>query len=186
MKQSWLRLPVLATITVLMVACAGTTTTPAPSTAPASQAAATVAPASHAATVVPATTAPQSAVPSTEASGAPPTEEASTGPEPSTTPIPTPVIITPESVAPGVKVIRWYCCLGTGDAPEQVAVEKKVIDDFNAAHSDIQISGEFVLYAQAFDTLATEIAGGNPPTSLGRSASAAPTRSPAIGSISSR
>ena len=169
MRRSWLRLPVLATVTVLMVACAGTTTTPAPSAAPATQPAATVAPASHAATAAPATptaVAP-STVPTAQTSAPPPTEEASTGPEPSTTPPPTPVIVAPQSVAPGVKVVRWYCCLGTGDAPEQVAVEKKVIDDFNAAHSDIQISGEFVLYAQAYDTLATEIAGGNAPDIVG-------------------
>ena len=29
---------------------------------------------------------------------------------------------------PGGVEIRWYCCLGGGDAPEQVAVEKKVVD----------------------------------------------------------
>ena len=73
----------------------------------------------------------------------------------------------PGDVPPGAKVIRWYCCLGAGDAPDQVEVEKKVIDDFNAAHDDVQIAGEFVLYAQAYDTLATEIAGGNPPDIIG-------------------
>jgi multiple sugar transport system substrate-binding protein len=75
--------------------------------------------------------------------------------------------VAPQSVAPGVKVVRWFCCLGAGDDPTQVKVEKKVIDDFNASHTDIQIAGEFVLYAQAYDTLATEIAGGNPPDIIG-------------------
>src|SRR4051812_42114743 len=75
---------------------------------------------------------------------------------PSATPIPTPVVVGPQK--PGTTVIRWFCCLGAGDDPTQVAVEKQMIDQFNAAHDDIQIAGEFVLYAQAYDTLATEIA----------------------------
>jgi len=112
--------------------------------------------------------APTSAATATAAESAvPPTEEASTGPAPSETPGPTPVIVAPQSVAPGVKVVRWYCCLGAGDAPEQVKVETKVINDFNSSHSDVQIQGEFVVYAQAYDTLATEVAGGNPPDIVG-------------------
>ena len=39
-----------------------------------------------------------------------------------------------ESAAAGQVEIRWYCCLGGGDAPEQVAVEKQVVDEFNASH----------------------------------------------------
>src|SRR3954471_212082 len=31
------------------------------------------------------------------------------------------------TAAPGQVDIRWYCCLGGGDAPEQVAEEKKVV-----------------------------------------------------------
>src|SRR3954471_2658423 len=96
--------------------------------------------------------------------GASPSGIGQTGSEsapPSATPIPTPVVVGPQK--PGATVIRWFCCLGAGDAPEQVAVEKQMIDQFNASHDDIQIAGEFVLYAQACDPLATEIAGGNPP-----------------------
>jgi multiple sugar transport system substrate-binding protein len=92
-------------------------------------------------------------------------QTASESAAPSATPIPTPVVVGPQK--PGTTVIRWFCCLGAGDAPEQVAVEKQMIDQFNAAHDDIQIAGEFVLYAQAYDTLATEIAGGNPPDIIG-------------------
>src|SRR3954451_13158325 len=88
-------------------------------------------------------------------------QAASESAAPSATPIPTPVVVGPQK--PGATVIRWFCCLGAGDAPEQVAVEKQMIDQFNAAHDDIQIAGEFVLYAQAYDTLATEIAGGTRP-----------------------
>ena len=173
MSRKWLRLPVLATIAVMLAACAGTTApTPGPTKAPATAAAPTTAPtgapATAAASVAPATTGTATGGPATVApQTAEPTTEATTAPGPSGTPLPTPVIIAPESVAPGVKLIRWYCCLGTGDDPKQVKIEKRVIEDFNASHSDIQIQGEFVLYAQAYDTLATEIAGGNPPDIVG-------------------
>ena len=43
---------------------------------------------------------------------------------------------------PGDVMIRWYCCLGTGDAPEQVQVELKVADDFNASHAGIHLQFE--------------------------------------------
>ena len=158
MNRSWLRSGVLAVVVVILAACGGTTTPTATAPAPTTQATAAIpqtAPAATPTAVPPTQQATTSAVPSTVA---PPTEEAST--EPSVTPPPTPVIVAPQSVAPGVTVVRWYCCLGAGDAPEQVAVETKVINDFNASHSDIQIQGEFVVYAQAYDTLATEIAGG--------------------------
>ena len=38
---------------------------------------------------------------------------------------------------------------------------------WNSTHDDIKIAGEFVLYAQAYDTLAAEVAGGNPPDIVG-------------------
>jgi multiple sugar transport system substrate-binding protein len=149
---------------VILAACAGNTSTPAPTAA--GQTAAASQPASVApVTAPPASVSPGTNQPSSEATEPPPSEEATA--EASGTPPPTPVIVAPESVAPGVKLVRWYCCLGTGDDPTQVKVEKKVIEDFNKAHSDIQIEGEFVLYAQAYDTLATEIAGGNPPDIIG-------------------
>ena len=44
------------------------------------------------------------------------------------------ITIAGGTAAPGQVDIRWYCCLGGGDAPEQVAVEKKVIEAFNASH----------------------------------------------------
>jgi len=77
------------------------------------------------------------------------------------------VIVSPGDVPAGATLLRWYCCLGTGDAPEQVAVEKKVIDDFNASHQDIKVQGEFVIYAQAYDQLSAEISTGNPPDIVG-------------------
>jgi multiple sugar transport system substrate-binding protein len=83
---------------------------------------------------------------------------------------------TPESAAPGTPAgtpaegqveIRWYCCLGGGDAPEQVDVEKKVVEEFNASHPNIKLTFEAVPYAGANDALATEIASGNGPDIVG-------------------
>jgi multiple sugar transport system substrate-binding protein len=67
----------------------------------------------------------------------------------------------------GTAEIRWYCCLGGGDAPEQVEVEKKVVDDFNASHPNIHVTFEAVPYAGANDALATQIASGNGPDIVG-------------------
>ena len=50
---------------------------------------------------------------------------------------------------PGDVVIRWFCCLGTGDAPEQVEVERKVAEDFNASHPGIHLQFEGFVYAAA-------------------------------------
>jgi multiple sugar transport system substrate-binding protein len=86
---------------------------------------------------------------------------------PAPPPAPTPFNAGPASVAPGVTLIRWFCCLGAGDAPEQVAVEQSVVDQFNASHSNIQIAFEGVPYLGARDALATEIASSNPPDIVG-------------------
>ncbi len=67
----------------------------------------------------------------------------------------------------GQTEIRWYCCLGGGDAPEQVDVEKQVVDEFNASQADIKLTFEAVPYAGANDALATEIASGNGPDIVG-------------------
>jgi len=148
-------LAIMAVVAVLVLACSGsTTTTPRPA---ASSSQATQAPNTPAGPATPAASA-------AEPSGGP----SDTGaPEPSTTPIPTPVVVDPGDVPAGAKVIRWYCCLGGGDAPEAVEVEKQVIKDWNDSHDDIKIAGEFVLYALAYDTLAAEVAGGNPPDIVG-------------------
>ena len=72
------------------------------------------------------------------------------------------------SAAPGETVeIRWYCCLGGGEAPEQKAVEDKVVADFNASHPNIHLTFEVVTYDQANGTLATQIQSGNPPDIVG-------------------
>jgi len=71
------------------------------------------------------------------------------------------------TAAPGQVDIRWYCCLGGGDAPEQVAEENKVVDAFNASHDKIHLTFQVVPYAAANDALATQIASGSGPDIVG-------------------
>ena len=69
--------------------------------------------------------------------------------------------------ASGPVELRWYIGLGTGDAPELQAPQQAVVDAFNASHSDIHVTMEVVLYAQAYETLATQVTSGNPPDVVG-------------------
>src|SRR5215208_1428239 len=74
----------------------------------------------------------------------------------------------PATVPPGGPVeIRWYCCLGGGEAPEQKEVEDKVVADFNASHPNIHLTFEVVTYDQANGQLATELQSGNAPDIVG-------------------
>ena len=161
MKTARLRVPAIAIAAILAAACgaASPTATPAPT---GTQPAAATPTATAASTSTAVASGTPAGTPAETASG----EPGASG-SPSPTPIPTPVIVGPSNVGQGVTLVRWYCCLGAGDDPSQVAVEKKVINAFNAAHTDIQIQGEFVIYDQAYDQLSTEIAGGNPPDLIG-------------------
>src|SRR4029453_11590991 len=38
--------------------------------------------------------------------------------------------------------LKWFCCIGGGDAPEQVEAEQKVVEEFNAAHPNIHLTFE--------------------------------------------
>ena len=82
-------------------------------------------------------------------------------------PVPTPLPVTGSQADPGDVVIRWYCCLGTGDAPEQVEVELKVTEDFNASHEGIHLQFEGFIYQGARDALSTQLASGNGPDIVG-------------------
>lgn len=75
----------------------------------------------------------------------------------------------PTAVAanPNAVEIRWFIGLGTGTDPEQLTAEQEVVDAFNAAHPDIHLVTEVVTYESAFDTMATELASGNPPDIVG-------------------
>jgi multiple sugar transport system substrate-binding protein len=100
-----------------------------------------------AATQAPATEAPATQAPATEA----------------------PATEAPATEAPsGEKVqIRWFCCLGTGDAPNQQEVEQAVVDEFNASQDKIELVLEVVPYASGRDTLSTQIASGAGPDIVG-------------------
>jgi len=74
----------------------------------------------------------------------------------------------PATVPPGGPIeIRWYCCLGGGEAPEQKTVEDKVVKDFNDSHPNIHLTFEVVTYDQANGQLTTEIQSGNGPDIVG-------------------
>jgi multiple sugar transport system substrate-binding protein len=155
MKTAWLRIPAIAIAALLAAACGAASPTATPGPSPTTGA--TDTPAATATS-----TAGGSATPGSTESTEPGASES-----PSPTPEPTPQFAGPSSVPEGVALIKWYCCLGGGDAPDQVEVETQVIDDFNAAHTDIKIRGEFVNYDLAFDTLSAHIAAGDPPDIVG-------------------
>ena len=103
-----------------------------------------------------------SSAPSASATASPPPSEAAAA---SVAPS---VSAGPPTVGPNGPVqIRWFCCIGGGDAPEQTAVEKKVVDAFNTTHPNIHLTFEVVAYAGANAALATEIGSGNGPDIVG-------------------
>src|SRR6478672_5043650 len=161
MKTAWLRVPAIAIAALLAAACAAAAPTSAPSTTGPTATGTPAATATPATSASPLATATAGASPTGSAPAESPAESASPTPQPTT------FFAGPTTVGEGVTAVRWYCCLGAGNDPSQVEVEAKVINDFNAAHTDIQIQGEFVNYLLAYDTLATEIAGGSPPDIVG-------------------
>jgi len=91
----------------------------------------------------------------------------SAGASESTEPVPTPLPVTGSEAQPGDVVIRWYCCLGTGDAPEQVEVELKVAEDFNASHPGIHLQFEGFIYQDARNALSVQLGSGSGPDIVG-------------------
>jgi multiple sugar transport system substrate-binding protein len=85
----------------------------------------------------------------------------------SATPAPTQLPVTGSAANPGDVVVRWYCCLGTGDAPEQVAVELKVADDFNKSHPGIHLQFEGYVFEAATDALSVQLGSGSGPDVVG-------------------
>ena len=92
---------------------------------------------------------------------------AASGEESASPPPPTPLPATESLAKPGDVVIRWYCWLGTGDAPEQVTVERKVAEDFNASHPGIHLQFEGFVYAAAADALSVQLGSGSGPDVVG-------------------
>ena len=126
----------LASAALMAVACSSTTTTPSPA-------------ASTAAGASPGTSAAASAEASADTSVTPP---------------PTAIPGNQSSAKPGQVEIRWYCCLGAGDAPEQVdggAGGRRRVQRHATRTSSSRF--EAVPYQAPRDALATEIASGNRP-----------------------
>lgn len=146
-------------LVLIVVACsAPATTAPQPTAAPAQPTAApaqpTAAPAQPTAAPAQPTAAPAQPTAATEATTAP---EATVAP--TATALPT--------AQAGRTQVRWFIGLGTGNDPEQVTVEQAIADKFNASQDKIQLILEVVAYDASRDTLATEIASGNPPDIVG-------------------
>jgi multiple sugar transport system substrate-binding protein len=142
----WRFAALLGILVIVVAACSSTTTSSAPSASAAAVASASA-------------ETPASA----EASAPAASGDASSAPSPVITPLPN----NASAAKPGDVVIRWYCCLGTGDAPEQVEVETKVADDFNAANPGIHLQFEGFVYASARDALSVQLAAGNGPDLVG-------------------
>ena len=63
--------------------------------------------------------------------------------------------------------IRWFVGLGAGSDEPTFAPQKAVVDKFNASQNEIELVLEIVDNSQAFQTLATQISGGNSPDIVG-------------------
>ena len=132
----------LATVALVVSACGASTTTSPSASSPS---------ASSPSTSSPSTSASASGSDSTAPSASP-----SAGP-----------ITAGSTGKPGDINIVWYCCLGTGEAPEQIAVEGKVADAFNAANPGIHLTFQAYSYASARDALSIQIASGGGPDIVG-------------------
>jgi multiple sugar transport system substrate-binding protein len=63
--------------------------------------------------------------------------------------------------------IRWFVGLGAGSDEPTFAPQQAVVDQFNASQNEIELVLEIVSNDTAYDALATQIAGGNPPDIVG-------------------
>lgn len=63
--------------------------------------------------------------------------------------------------------VRWFVGLGAGSDEPTFAPQKAVVDKFNKSQDEIELVLEIVDNDQAFQTLATQISGGNAPDIVG-------------------
>src|SRR5579872_420225 len=84
-------------------------------------------------------------------------------------PTPTPVALNTfdPNAASGRTVVKWYVGLGTGGNPQQIDVQKKVVDQFNQSQSSIYLTLQIVDNRVASTTLATQIAANDVPDIVG-------------------
>jgi multiple sugar transport system substrate-binding protein len=78
----------------------------------------------------------------------------------------TPVPDEPEEMGERVQ-IRWYVGLGAGSDEPTFDAQKQVVAEYNASQDKIELVIEIVDANVAYDTLATQIAGGNAPDIVG-------------------
>lgn len=140
---------VLMMLVLALAACTGQTASPSP----------TVATSQSPSASGPAPTDGPTGEPTGEPSAEPTAGEPTAAPTPTFRPQPT---FSGEGVG-----LRWYCCLGTGEAPAMIPVEDQVAADFSAQHETAEMIFEVVTYGAAYDTLSTQIAAGNPPDIVG-------------------
>ncbi|WP_436795362.1 ABC transporter substrate-binding protein [Actinospongicola halichondriae] len=63
--------------------------------------------------------------------------------------------------------VEWFVGLGTGAQPEQFAAQEAVVDDFNAAHENVELTITFVDPDDAHTVLRERIDAGDPPDVVG-------------------
>ena len=63
----------------------------------------------------------------------------------------------------GQTEVRWFVGLGAGTDEPTIAPQRAIVEEFNAAHDDIELVLEIIDVSQGQDVLATQIAAGNPP-----------------------
>ena len=138
MRKSNFLIIIMVTIVALFVAaCGGDTSAPAPEE-------------------------PAAEVPQTAEEEAPAAQEEAAEPEEAEAPA------EEASASSGEKVeIRWYVGLGAGSDEPTFDAQKKVVEDFNASQDRIELKLEIIDNDVAYDTLATQIAGGNAPDIVG-------------------
>jgi multiple sugar transport system substrate-binding protein len=155
-KSLWMIL-VLA-LTMLLVACGGTTEQPA-NTPAATEAVAE--PTEEAVVEEPTEEAMEE--PTEEAVVEEPTEEAVE--EPTEEAVVAEPTANPD--ASGKIEIRWYVGLGAGTDAPVIEAQQQVVDEFNASQDEIFLVLEVVDNDNAYDVLNTQIAAGNPPDIVG-------------------
>lgn len=168
MQSNWSRAAVLVSVIAIVVSACGGAATSAPTTGGVTQPPSTPAAATPAA-ATPGAATPGPATPgtSTPATATPGAETPAASPGASPTPRPTTKLVEPSNMPAGATLVRWFCCLGTGDDPRLVNKETAAVNEFNASHTDVQLALEIVPYDLARDALANHIASGDPPDIVG-------------------
>lgn len=79
------------------------------------------------------------------------------------------LVVTASPVAKAqdrVKII-WFCCLGSGDNPQQQETQLRVVDEFNASQDEIELEIQITVFADADDAFSTLVGAGQAPDVVG-------------------